>query len=440
MKRSFLKYSLYSLIVMVMASCGDEVDPSIITDFQPITSAESADAFLEAVYDLMRDRTLFEDAFVIMPILFSDQAQYASTIDPDWVEASNLELEPGNETLDDIYTQLYNINANISVLLAELDTSIDVSLTPDIIAGFEAEGRAIRGFIYYYLNQLWGNVPLVLDEGIITDSLLENSTGTELYTQMVEDLEFARDNISLNGFIDGDQGRLDEAAIKTLLARVHLVFGENQLAFDAAEDVFDLGLSLEPDVNDVYNNLNSQENLWRLTENSVNTSLGKYFAQPFTNGQYVVRPRAAVPFETNDARRDAALSLPGTTIRKYNDVLNNSDPVYFVRLAEAYLIAAESAARLGNYDDASDYLNIVRNRAGLGDVTLEINNWEALILQERHAELCYEGLHRLSDLRRFGEDFVALEVYGYDDPKDDLWPYSDRILEDFVSLEQNPEY
>ena len=84
MKQSILRYSMCCFFALTMASCGEDVDPSIITDFQPITSAESADAFLEAVYELMRDRTLFEDAFVIMPMVFSDQAVYASNIEPDW--------------------------------------------------------------------------------------------------------------------------------------------------------------------------------------------------------------------------------------------------------------------------------------------------------------------------------------------------------------------
>jgi len=154
----------------------------------------------------------------------------------------------------------------------------------------------------------------------------------------------------------------------------------------------------------------------------------------------VVRPRSSIPFEANDARRDFALSIPGTTVLKYNDIANNSDPLYLIRKAEMYLLAAEAAVRSTNdYMTASTYLNVIRDRAGLEDLTLTSGNWEEAILQERNAELCYEGFHRLLDLRRFEKAAEVLGPFGYD-PEKDLWPIPEEILETFKSLEQNPGY
>lgn len=74
------------------------------------------------------------------------------------------------------------------------------------------------------------------------------------------------------------------------------------------------------------------------------------------------------------------------------------------RLADAYLMAAESAYRLGNTNQAVDYINIVRERAfqgSGGNISANDLNLE-YILAERGRELYWE-CHRRTDLVRFGQ-------------------------------------
>ncbi|WP_277482523.1 RagB/SusD family nutrient uptake outer membrane protein [Catalinimonas alkaloidigena] len=76
-----------------------------------------------------------------------------------------------------------------------------------------------------------------------------------------------------------------------------------------------------------------------------------------------------------------------------------------LRLAEMYLIAAESEFELGNLADAAMYLNYTRERVGLmplnsGTITRD------RVRIERTSELIYEG-HRWDDLRRWR---TALDV------------------------------
>jgi len=121
-------------------------------------------------------------------------------------------------------------------------------------------------------------------------------------------------------------------------------------------------------------------------------------------------------------------------------IFGNSDPMYMLRLSETYLILAEALCRNeGDYDTASDYINALRSRAGLADVTLTAGNFEELILQERRAELCYEGAHRWLDLKRTGKDEEVLGEYGYT-TTNALWPFPEEFLESFKSIEQNDGY
>ncbi|MEZ4988173.1 MAG: RagB/SusD family nutrient uptake outer membrane protein [Saprospiraceae bacterium] len=73
------------------------------------------------------------------------------------------------------------------------------------------------------------------------------------------------------------------------------------------------------------------------------------------------------------------------------------------RLADAYLMYAEAVLRGGNgsMQNAVDYVNLVRNRAGAGSIT-EAELTLDFLLDERAREMYWE-CHRRTDLVRFGQ-------------------------------------
>ncbi|WP_375586256.1 RagB/SusD family nutrient uptake outer membrane protein [Cyclobacterium xiamenense] len=77
-----------------------------------------------------------------------------------------------------------------------------------------------------------------------------------------------------------------------------------------------------------------------------------------------------------------------------------------LRLAEMYLIVAESEFELGNPADAAMYLNFTRERVGLIPLT-EVTITRDRVRIERASELIYEG-HRWDDLRRWRTALDAL--------------------------------
>jgi hypothetical protein len=73
------------------------------------------------------------------------------------------------------------------------------------------------------------------------------------------------------------------------------------------------------------------------------------------------------------------------------------------RLSETYLNYAEAEANLGNTAESLKYLNKIRERAGMPDLTSTGgNDLIQKVQQERRIELCFEG-HRFFDLRRWGK-------------------------------------
>lgn len=99
----------------------------------------------------------------------------------------------------------------------------------------------------------------------------------------------------------------------------------------------------------------------------------------------------------------------GFYIRKYLDPTVGSgrrgrgSDVNFIRYryAEVLLNAAEADAELGNYAEASSYINQVRLRAGLTTpLVLSAANYFDRIVHERRVELAFEG-HTLFDMKRW---------------------------------------
>jgi len=71
-----------------------------------------------------------------------------------------------------------------------------------------------------------------------------------------------------------------------------------------------------------------------------------------------------------------------------------------IRYADVLLVNAEAQARLNNFTEANRYLNLVRERAGLGEVeSSNMDNFISILLEERRREFVAEG-HRWFDLVR----------------------------------------
>jgi hypothetical protein len=130
-------------------------------------------------------------------------------------------------------------------------------------------------------------------------------------------------------------------------------------------------------------------------------------------------------------------SVDATT--KYDNP-DGSQDITLIRLAEMYLIHAESALRGSNPDvpTATTDLNAVRTRAGVANTTATtVSDLEAAILLENRLEFPHE-CHRWYDLRRLG---LAQSVLGISDVTKLPWPIPQaEVLTSGNVIAQNPGY
>lgn len=116
-----------------------------------------------------------------------------------------------------------------------------------------------------------------------------------------------------------------------------------------------------------------------------------------------------------------------------------------LRSSEMCLTASEAYAQLNNEDSARYYLNKIRTRAGIPDVTNVVSGASLLdsIYTERRRELCFEGL-RMFDLLRWKKPVNRSDYWGtaqmlpYPSSKA-IAPLPQQDIETY-HLQQNPGY
>ena len=328
----------------------------------------------------------------------------------------------GPELWNDIYPIINNCNDAISGL------NSSSGLTPAVKQQLTGEAKFIRALCYFYLVNLYGDVPLAVSTDYKVNALLPRASVSEVYQQITNDLKAAQTLLSLN-FLDAtllnttqERTRPTKWAATALLARACLFSGNYQGADSAATAV--IGNTAQFDLVSNLNGVflkNSQEAIWQLqpVNTGYDTPDAQLFVLPTTgpdgvNWPVYLNPRLLNSFEQGDLRRtnwvDSVIVAGNTYYYPYkykNNVLNGGVTEYEIvlRLSEQYLIRAEAEAEgiEGGINTAIADLNTIRTRAGLpGTTASDKTSLLTAILHERQVELFTEWGHRWLDLKRTG--------------------------------------
>jgi starch-binding outer membrane protein, SusD/RagB family len=296
--------------------------------------------------------------------------------------------------------------------------------TPATQQQLRGEAKVLRAFFYFYLVNLFGDVPIVTSTDFTVNSVVKRSPVSAVYEQIIADLEDAKSLLSDN-YLDGnlqkysvpERVRPTKWAASALLARAYLFNNEYQNAESEATAVIGntslFGLSL---LSEVFQK-NSNEAIWQLqpvTPNH-NTEEGWLFVLPETGPDSYSWPvyldsAFLGEFETGDERKNSwigSVAIGSETFSypyKYKEATFGSAVTEYLmvfRLAEQYLIRAEAKAQQNDMAGGLSDLNAIRNRASLAnsDATDQSSLLKA-IMQERQVELFTEWANRWLDLKR----------------------------------------
>lgn len=330
---------------------------------------------------------------------------------------SNPVGNPGTENWPSCYMYIYTCNEAVERL------SRSTSLTSPVKQQLLGEAKFLRAFLYFYLVNLYGDIPLAVTSDYEINSKLARASQMEVYQQVIADLLEAKELLS-DRYLAGDaltstNGRLRPTkwAAAALLSRVYLFIGDYSKAELQATDVISNPLfELDNSLNSVFL-ANSSEAIWQLqpVNSGWNTEDARLFViNSAPSGSKPVSLSQALlnAFNQNDMRKKywvkdttidgKLLSYPYKYKRAEQD-----DPVteylMVLRLAEQYLIRAEAKVQLG-IGTAVDDLNVIRNRSGLLNYSgsLDKSSLLAAIFHERQVEYFSEWGHRWLDLKRTG--------------------------------------
>lgn len=338
----------------------------------------------------------------------ADDLQYNAT-DASYLELSSNAITNTNALAANNWQFSFAFIKNANNVISGLTTA--TALTPSMKSQLLGEAKFMRAFAYFYLVNLYGDVPLPLkdDYSAFENAALPRTASAAVYTQILADLTDAQNLLPVT-YTGTFRGRINKYAATSLLARVYLyqknyANAEAQATQVIASNVYSLPA---PDIS--FQNT-SNEVIWQIANISGVSILGaNYVTLATVVPTYTLNQNIYQSFEnTNDLRRTnwtVTKTIAGKTyygITKYK-VASGTGNEYTVaiRLAELYLIRAEARAQQGNVSGAKADLDLVRTRAGLTGVSAALTQAQMLtaVEQERKVELFGEWGHRWLDLKR----------------------------------------
>lgn len=416
------RYKLLNILVLlslVFIGCDDNLDikpeQSIKTE-DAVSNADNVSKILNNTYGTARDNDSYGGGITLASELIANSGEL------DWngtyvgpAEYNEKAMLPDNGFVEDIWMNGYDAINQANIVLENLDVFTDT----DEKTAKEGEAKFLRGMVYFDLGRLFAKpyipatsndqlgVPIMLTA--VTDpehiEYPPRNTLDEVYDQVILDLTDAYAQLpETNGFY------ATKYSAAALLARVYLTMGIYDKARDMANDVIqNSGAMLTSTFGGAFNNdSNSTEDIfaWQVTSQDASSNYnnlfwaGKDFGGRSGNPDLSIEsPHFDIYDDPNDQRANFFYEARWLCTTKWQYQYGN---IPFIRLAEMYLIRAETNVRLATTigDTPVNDINKLRLRSS---ATAFASVDLSTVLMERRRELAFEGF-ALFDAKRLGNN------------------------------------
>ncbi|WP_312335564.1 RagB/SusD family nutrient uptake outer membrane protein [Sphingobacterium sp.] len=417
-----------------LVGCGDQwlekAQPSTSTESsQAIKSVRDAGYALNGIYDIMRGYEYYGARMTY----YGDVTGEDMLANGDTKRAAKYYLFDFNKdnTPSSLWYQPYRVLRNANGILGYVNSVPEGQMTEEL-ADIKGQALSLRAMAHFDLVKVFGapytkdngaslGVPIETEKHASTNKPVRNSV-KDVYKQVIEDLENAVNLLSAAK----KNGKLNKFGAQLLLARAYLYTGDNAKAFALTNQLI-------KDAETAQSSTKGQYILW--TNSEYATVWSKDFTNEILFQLSVLKTESGpgkegignllwrngyndiilsddymnlIKYDANDVRHKIITKYTSKQVDYYylnkypGNTADGENPEFadipVLRLSEAYLIAAESAVKLGDNVNALKYLNAIITRANpaksiSGIVTLE------RVMEERRRELVGEG-HRLFDAMR----------------------------------------
>lgn len=397
------------LVLMLVSGCSQEFIN------KPQLAVQTADNFYKTSDDAIKAVTAVYRYFQAYDFevnkfefgdIASDDAEKGGESDNDRPFVKDLEYfraRSDNQSCRSIwnacFTAIYNANnteANISKI------NMDEQLKNRLLA----EVRFVRAYFYFYLINIFGDVPLINKPLTPDEYHLPRSSKATIWYQIEQDLSYAKDHLPLKSqYSKADMGRITKGAAQAMLANAYLFQKKWALAQKEAKKVILSGeYSLEPEFQNLFQLRKTDfgvESVFEVPHMTTNTGWGDesegtvipIFCRSRNSGGWGFNAPTydlLAEFEPGDPRLVHTILFDGDIFEgeiQFNQYspshlcsrkvfLTPSERVGFdssdapfnlkiIRYAEVLLIHAEAACENGDLEEARLSLNKIRARARL---------------------------------------------------------------------------
>lgn len=410
--------ALFVIVLLLTTSCNKLLDPGSPADKVTTPQVYASDSLAQAAligvyYKMMFSFGPFNGYMTRYCGMAADELNRTSTLEADLPFLTNT-ISIDNNINWGIWTATYGYIHQCNDLIEGLTGS--KALTPTLKSQLLGEAFFLRAFSYFYLVNLYGDVPLITGTDFAKNANKPRTSVEEVYDQMIADLVEAKNLLTDKYETTTDSSlrvRANRLAAQALLARIYLYREEWSHAAAEATAVIESGIyQLETDLAQTFRHKSKEAILQFMTiMDAYNTAEGGMFVPVSPNGRpaFILSDTLMKKIETADARRSWIRTVTNSgklynSPWKYKFNTNTPREEYnmVLRLAEQYCIRAEARAMLDQVPDAVSDLNKIRKRAGLPDLTniTTQSQARAAIEQERRVEFFAEWGHRWFDLKR----------------------------------------
>jgi hypothetical protein len=406
-----MKLILYTILIFTFTGCKKfvDIDPPKTELVSTVIFASDAAAkqAIAGLYGPLLTGYASGDNFSITYLagLSSDELIPGSDAPMDFYNNGILPNNAAVLTLwRDPYKEIYNANAMLEGL--NQATAVTLALRQQL----SGEALFLRAFSYFYLVNLYGDVPLNLTTDYRITQNMPRTSKEVVYNQIITDLKMAQELLSADYYYsDNERVRVNRWVATALLARVYLYRGLwSEAAAQAGNIINNESLFKLCPLNTVFHK-NSTEAIWQLSRMDGNSQ----DALTFSNEANATLSKTVITsFDSGDKRLSAwtnSSGFGGNTVYwpakyKVTDIMPVAEYSTVFRLAEQYLIRAEAKAHLGNItgvNSAASDIDTIRRRAGLSATTATTREEILMAIEkERVCELFTEWGHRWLDLKR----------------------------------------
>jgi hypothetical protein len=449
---------LIGCLMLGLSSCEDFLELPSETNLTSATFFKSQNDFMKAVNGAYAPlRGLFASGANaatgswLMGEMHSDNTRYKynpnfrATIDQENI--ADFTVIPTNSAALNKYRGYYSVIARANQILGTID---GVDFDAAVKSNLKGQALFLRAFSYFDLVQYFGKIPLHLEPSTsLTDVALPLSEVSDIYAQIISDATEAASLLPDKSV--QEPGRATSGAAKTLLGNVHVVMKNWGAAETVLKEVVNSGkYALVPDYANVFmtTNKNNSESVFEvqyrqgqdgyssnfvysffpmpITAPELTATLAKYGVAPAAvnglvqEGYNIPSPEIIAAYEAGDERKAASIGTATARGVDYPFILkylhphataaltDYNWPVY--RYAEVLLLLAEALDEQGKSSEALPFLNEVRDRAGLDDIT-STTGLRDVIFNERRVELAFEN-KRWLDLVRTGRAVDVISAFG----------------------------